>query len=118
MSKRHQNGSPRTKRAAAIRLLVFDLLGGRCVVCGNKHGLEVDIKVSGAEKHHDLGTYRRWVFYLKAAREQRAQLLCVLHHREKSRVDLAARRRAASADVVPFEVPSAGGSDISSTCIT
>lgn len=93
--------SNRTKQAHAVRELVFSLLGGQCAKCSVRHGLEVDIKVSGGERHHDVGSLKRWQFYLLAAQQQRAQLLCVRHHREKSREDLRARRTAVADDAAP-----------------
>jgi len=89
--------SNRTKLARALRERVFVLLGGKCAVCASLHNLEVDVIVSACEPHHDLGNLRRWQFYLRKALAGQAQLLCVLHHREKSRRDLLLRRQRASA---------------------
>lgn len=73
------------ERYHSRRQEAFQFLGGKCVVCGTKEGLEIDHKVA-AQKEIQLS--KLWSIakdrYLKEL--EKCQLLCTEHHKIKTKI--------------------------------
>lgn len=84
--------SVRTVRAHARREALIQQLGGVCVDCGTKLGLQMDLLVSDGGRHHGLSFRDRQRFYLVQAGRGNVALRCVRCHQVVSAARLARQR--------------------------
>lgn len=72
------------------RKLLEDLLGGECINCGKKDGLQFD-HVFPEEQSFKIATYLRCSLKKVLPELQKCQLLCFNCHWEKSRTETATK---------------------------
>ena len=85
--------SPRTARLRARRQCLRDALGAKCAQCENTVNLEFDCIVPRGHWHHVTGSSQRQSFYESEADAGNLQLLCQVHHQEKTNAEAKLRRR-------------------------
>jgi hypothetical protein len=89
--------SNRQTLARALRAEVFLLCGSKCCMCSATTDLQIHVKFDDYGAHHNLGSDRRWRFYLCCVKLSLAVMVCRSCHR---RLTNGQRQERASARVL------------------